>query len=71
MGFSTEDISLGKAAAGGDSATPEAITRACRAVVELKSMGFAPNRILGALKLHNNDVAGATEACLAAASGPS
>lgn len=66
MGFSTQDVLIARAAVGGAGSGPEAVQQACRSVVELRSMGFAPAVILGALKLHRCDVAAATEACLAA-----
>ena len=70
MGFSTQDVLIARAAAGGAGSSPEAVQQACRSVVELRSMGFALAVILGALKLHRCDVAAATEACLAASATP-
>ena len=40
------------------------VLKFCDSFRQLKSMGFAPDHIVGALVLHSDDIAAATEACL-------
>lgn len=42
----------------------ENVVNFCSGFRQLKSMGFAPPHIVGALALHSDDIAAATEACL-------
>ncbi|KAL6769200.1 hypothetical protein ACKKBF_B17870 [Auxenochlorella protothecoides x Auxenochlorella symbiontica] len=67
MGFAPLDVALAAAVAGQEQAHPDLMAQTCRAVADLRSMGFDPVRVAGALSLHKGDVSAATEACLSAA----
>lgn len=69
MGFAAVDVALAAAVAGREQSHPDIMAQTCRAVADLRSMGFDPVRVAGALSLHKGDVSAATEACLSAA-GP-
>ena len=46
------------------SLAQEKVVNLCNSFRQLKSMGFTPAHVVGALVLHADDIAAATEACL-------
>jgi hypothetical protein len=65
MGYEREEVAMALAAHDGQEEQGQVI-EFCRQYRQLRSMGFAPPLVAGALMRHRDDLAAATEACLSA-----
>lgn len=65
------DLALGRVVAGGGptAASNGGLAAACDAVANLRSMGFEPTHVVGALLARGGDASAAADACLVVGGG--